>query len=169
MLDDSTWQPLAFWMRDSQLNTIINGSGWIFPASETLHFLGLILLFGSLLIMDMRILGFARALPVKTLMTFTPYTIIGFGINVVTGIIFLFADPVRYFPNLSWQLKMLCVGGAAANVLYFKFVIFPVIERAGDAVCERLDARIVAAASLVLWALVIIFGRLIPYLGSDGG
>jgi hypothetical protein len=169
MLDDSTWQPLAFWMRDSQLNTIINGSGWIFPASEKLHFLGLIMLFGSLLIMDMRILGFARSLPIKPLMGFTPFTIIGFAINLVTGIIFLFADPVRYFPNLSWQLKMLCLAGAAANVLYFKFVIYPVIERDGDAACARLDARIVAAASLSLWALVIIFGRLIPYLGSDGG
>jgi hypothetical protein len=169
MIDDALWQPLAFWMKGSHFNAIINGSGWIFPTAETLHFFGLILLFGSLLIMDMRILGFAPRLPLKPLMAFTPFTIIGFGINVLTGTVFLFADPLRYLPNLSFQLKLLCMAGAVANVLYFKFVIHPAIERDGDMASARLDARLVAGMSLLLWAMVIIFGRLIPYLGSDGG
>lgn len=169
MLNESTWLPIASWLAQSPMNAIVNGSTWIFPTSETLHFLGLILLFGSLLIMDLRILGYAKALPLKAVMAFTPFTILGFAINLATGIIFLFADPMRYFPNLSFQLKVICIIGAMANVLYFKYVIHPKIERDGDAAAMRADAQFVAAASLILWTLVIVFGRLIPYLGSDGG
>ncbi len=169
MFPDAFWQPIAFWMRDTSLSAWVNGTSWVFPTAEILHFLGLILLFGSLAVIDFRIIGVARRLPLKPLMAFVPFTLLGFVINLATGIIFMFADPIRYFPNPSWQLKMLCVAAAFANVLYFKFVIHPVIERDGDAAAARFDARFVAAASLILWTLVIAFGRLIPYLGADGG
>jgi hypothetical protein len=169
MLNESTWLPIATWLAASPISDVVNSSTWIFPASETLHFLGLILLFGSLLIMDLRILGYAKALPLQAVMAFTPYTIIGFAINLVTGAIFVLTDPIRYFSNLSFQLKIICIIGAMANVLYFKYVIHPRIDREGEVAAARTDARFVAAASLVLWTLVIVFGRLIPYLGSDGG
>lgn len=154
---------LMSWMDNSGLHDWVVGSGWIWPMLETFHFLGLCLLLGSLIFVDLRVVGYNKTAPLKPIHAFVPITIIGFSLNAITGLLFMFGDPFRYFPNVAFQFKMFLIFLAGLNVLYFELKVHPKIKAAGDAAELGLDARIVAGASLVFWVGVILAGRLIPY------
>ena len=155
--------PLINWMKQSAVHDFVTQNGWVWPTLETFHFLGLCLLLGSLIFVDLRVLGFNKKAPLKEIHAFVPLTIIGFSINALTGLLFLFGDPERYFPNVAFQIKMFLVFLAGLNVLYFELRVHPKIKQFGDAAKLGFDAKFVAGASLVFWVLVIILGRMIPY------
>ena len=76
---------LLFRIESSALGQTMRDSIWLFPAAEILHFMGLSLLIGSLLVVDCRLLGFARGFPVAAVYRFLPLALAGFSINLVTG------------------------------------------------------------------------------------
>jgi hypothetical protein len=152
------------WMRDSALAAMITNNIWVFPALETLHFIGLILLMGSLLVMDLRFLGFAPRIPVNAVLAFLPIALIGFAINLTTGILFLFSDPYNYYENLSFRLKMLAVLLAGLNALWFKLSLNMESVTTQNSENTGMQIRLIAGISLLLWISVIVFGRMIPYL-----
>src|SRR5688500_1972007 len=107
------------WMEGSWLAHAILETAWVFPTLEILHFLGLILLIGSLYVIDLRFIGVAPRIPYKAVLPFIPISILGFGINLVTGIMFLLTDPPHYYSNLAFRLKMGVVVLAGLNALWF--------------------------------------------------
>lgn len=153
-------QAIAEWMSDTSLNHYIVNHSYVWPTLECLHFIGLCLLFGSLLLIDLRALGVASTLPFSAVEKFILVSISGFGINLITGIAFLFGDPGRYFENPSFQLKMLCILLALLNALYFSWRM----KKRSDIEKFSVDMKFAAGFSLVLWIAVIVFGRLIPYV-----
>lgn len=154
---------VLFWMEASALGQLMRNSAWLFPMAEMLHFMGLSLLMGALLVVDFRLLGFSRNTPIDAVYQFLPLTAAGFGINLVTGILFCFSDPFRYFPNVAFRLKMLLVLLAGLNVLYFALTAYGKTAQPGtDGVANRI--KTVAALSLIFWTGVIILGRFIPYV-----
>jgi len=169
-------QNLVNWMSDSTLNHYINIYSWVWPTLESLHFIGLCLLFGSLLVIDLRIIGVASHVPLKAIEKFIIIILIGFGINFTTGIIFLFGDPSRYFVNPSFQIKMLLILLAIINAFYFSVRLKQYYIHSGSSDTQQsddkqqnsvrlpLDIKLLACLSLLLWLGVIIFGRLIPYV-----
>ena len=152
------------WMESSALARMVVDNAWAFPALETVHFIGLILLIGSLYVIDLRFLGFAPRIPLDAIIKFIPVSIIGFTINFSTGIMFLFADPFRYYPNLAFRLKMLAVLLAGLNALWFKFAVDLEALASDNTAQPRMTLRWIAGISLLLWTSVIVFGRMIPYL-----
>ena len=80
-------------------------SVWLFPMAEILHFMGLSLLIGSLLVVDFRLLGFARNFPVAAVYRFLPVALAGFGINLVTGAMFFFSDPFPLLPQYRFPAE----------------------------------------------------------------
>ena len=143
----------------SALGQVMRDSVWLFPMAEILHFMGLSLLIGSLLVVDFRLLGFARNFPVAAVYRFLPVALAGFGINLVTGAMFFFSDPFRYYPNIAFRLKMLFILLAGLNALYFALTVHRhTTEDPGAAV------RTVSALSFLFWIGVIILGRFIPYV-----
>ena len=147
----------------SVLGQLMHSSVWLFPMAEILHFIGLSLLIGALLVVDFRLLGFARGFPVTTVYRFLPLALAGFSINLVTGIMFFFSDPFRYYPNIAFRLKMLFIILAGLNALYFALTTNRHAALTGG---EDPGAAIktVSALSLLLWVGVIILGRFIPYV-----
>jgi hypothetical protein len=141
---------------------------WVWPLGETLHFIGMCVLLGTVGVVDLRILGVAKGIPIKLLEKFIPLGVIAFLVNLVTGFIFIAGNPVggpmEYLTNLSLQLKMLVVLIAGINLLIF---YVRGIQRSLEAVPADGDAsggaKVVAAVSLTAWILVIIFGRFIMY------
>jgi hypothetical protein len=124
----------------------------------------LILLLGSLLIIDLRFLGFAPRIPLNAVLGFLPLSLLGFVINLTTGILFLFSDPYHYYSNLAFRLKMLAVLLAGLNAIWFKLSInleSPSFESSRN---PGMQLRFIAGLSLFLWLSVIVFGRMIPYL-----
>ena len=156
-------QEILAWMESTGLSRFILESAWVFPTLETLHFLGLILLIGSIYVVDLRLLGIGAVAPVSAVMRFVPVSLVGFAINLGTGTMFLFADPFRYYPNLSFRLKMLAIVLAGLNAIWFKYALYPSID-AADQAFPLATARSIALISLVVWTSVIILGRMIPYL-----
>jgi hypothetical protein len=139
------------------------GSAWVWPAMEALHFLGMALLFGSILLASVRVLGVARAVPYAALHRLLPLGVFGFAINVVTGIVFFIVDSGRY-SAMTWgfypKMALIVVGGMA--VVYFTIFERPWELKADDD--APLAAKAVAVVTVLIWTVVIGYGRLLPYL-----
>lgn len=148
------------------INTWVLSSAWLWPTLEILHFLGLSLLLGSLLVIDLRLAGLFRQIDVAATHKLLPWTLAGFGLNLATGILFVFGDPARYAANIGFRWKMALVLIAGLNALWFFRKINPVMrswQAHGDTPAL---AKIIAIVSLGTWTGVLLLGRLIPYIGT---
>jgi hypothetical protein len=160
-------RPILDWMEGTWINEFMLGPPWTWPIMETIHFTGMCLLFGPLLIMDLRLIGFDRlGLPSASVHKLIPLTITGFVINLVTGIFFMFGNPYRYAMNISFAMKMMLVLLAGINALYFWKKALPVLEGHGPHEDVPTSIKVVGLSSLLLWTGVLATGRLIPYVGT---
>lgn len=159
--------PILNWMESTWLNDFALGPQWTWPIMETLHFTGMCLLFGPLLIMDLRVLGFDRlTLPQGAVHKLIPLTILGFVINLLTGIVFVFGNPYRYAMNISFAIKMVLMFLAIVNAIYFWVKAMPILENEGEHADAPMSVKVLGLSSILLWTGVLAGGRLIPYLGT---
>ena len=150
------------------VNDYVATHDFVWPVCEIIHFFGMFMLIGSVGLIDLRILGVAKGIPIRALERFVPLGVIGLLLNVITGLIFVGGNPVggpqEYLGNLAFQIKMFLILIAGINVVVF--YLFG-IARAADATPADGDApasaKVVAALSLLLWFSVILFGRYIMY------
>jgi len=157
------------WMESTWINSLVMDYPWTWTTLETLHFLGLCLLIGAVLIMDLRLIGFQRVIPLGAVHGLMPVAIVGFAINLITGLGFLFGNPNLYAPNYAFWLKMVLVLLAGLNFLFFLFKVEPSLAKLDPHAPTPTLAKAVGAASLVFWFGVLTYGRLLPYLGTGGG
>lgn len=150
----------------SALNQWIVAAWWIWPIFEILHFFGLSLLFGGLLVIDLRLAGHFRRLDPVATHALIPLVLAGFIINLVTGILFFYGDPVTYASNAMFQLKMLLIACAGANALVYYWKVQPLLHTWTADTNPPPAAKTVAYVSLTLWTIVMLCGRLIPYVGE---
>jgi len=153
--------PLARVIGDAMANL-----KWGWPASETVHFIGLSLLFGVVLLVNLRMLGFMKSIPYSTLHRLLPWGVLGFGINVVTGMLFFIgAPPDFYMPNtvFLWKLALILVAGA--NALYF--TVFEQAWTVGEGDTPPMAARVAAASGILMWVGVIFCGQMLPFFGHS--
>ena len=148
--------------------SVVNDHDWVWPVCEMFHFFGMAILIGTVGILDLRILGVGKGLPIAKLEALVPLGIAGFVVNALTGAVFIAGNPsggpIAYLGNLAFQLKMLLVLLAGINLVAFYFTgISREAEALGPMDDAAVNAKIVAAASILLWIGVIIFGRLIMY------
>ena len=92
---------------------------WTWPISETLHFCGLVLMTGTVGAFDLRLLGLGKGIAPAALHRSLRYGVIGFGISVVTGSLFIFGQPDQYFYNDAFKVKVVCLALLGLNVLAF--------------------------------------------------
>ena len=148
------------------INTWVLSTYWLWPLLEIIHFIGLSLLLGSMLVVDLRLAGYLRQIDIMTTHRLLPWAAIGFMMNLVTGFLFIMGDPGRYAINIGFQMKMVLILVAGLNVLFFALKINPLIaswERHGD---TPVIAKTVAWVSLGAWTAILLLGRLIPYIGT---
>jgi hypothetical protein len=150
------------------LGDFVGKNDWVWPICEILHFFGMAAIIGTVGLTDARMLGLAKGIPIKALEKFIPLGVIGFLINVVTGVIFIAGNPVggprEYVTNLALQLKMLLVLIAGINLLLFYVtgIEKKVAGLPADGTAPT-GAKVVAIVSLIAWFGVIFMGRLIMY------
>ena len=158
---------LLDWMETTWLNELVIGYAWTWPTLETLHFLGMCMLFGPIIVMDLRLAGFhENVMPAQAVHTLIPLTLVGFATNLITGVMFFFGDPYRYSINISFQLKMVLVLLGGLNALFFWLKVTPLMDGPQAVANPPAYIKLVGLASLALWTGVLCFGRLIPYLGT---
>ena len=138
-------------------------STWASPAGETVHFLGMSLSIGVLLAVNLRILGVMRQVPFAAVHRLLPWGMLGFGVNLVTGMFFFVGQPGQYVQNVPfyWKVGFLMIAGA--NFLYL--TVFKKMW-AADASESSVADKTMAVSSIIAWLAVLYAGRMLPFLGN---
>jgi len=132
---------------------------------EGTHVLTLMLFAGTILFVDLRLLGLALPkVPIsKVTRALLPYTVVGFVLMIVTGLLVYFSKPFDYYHNAAFRVKVVFLLAAAANIFIFHGRVQGDQAQWDANPLPPVAARRSAAASLVLWLLVIAAGRCMAY------
>ena len=153
------------WIKSASIASFVLGRPWVWPASETLHFIGLALLLGVVLVVNLRMLGIGKNLPFAALHRMLPLGILGFGINSMTGMLFFIATPGQYTQNVAFFWKIVLVMLAGVNLLYLTMFDEPWALGPGDD--APLTSKVIAESAIFLWVGVIYCGRMLPFIGNS--
>jgi hypothetical protein len=156
------------WLATTSLSWAARGGvPWLWPLCETLHFMGMAMLVGIIGVLDLRMVGVAKALPIGPIAGFLPWGVAGFLINLCTGFVFFSGDPLQYSANPAFQLKVLFILLAGVNVLVFYATgLRRRVETVRAGQDAPLAARLLGATSLFLWVGVMYWGRMLPFIGD---
>ncbi len=155
----------------SKISDVMVNSPWVWPASESVHFLGLSLTFGVLLAVNLRILGVMKQVPFEAVHRLLPWGMLGFGANLITGMLFFIGQPNQYVGSAPFYWKVVFLMIAGANFLYLTVFrkAWPAGDNAGTALEGTWDASLadkaMAVLSLFSWAAVLYGGRMLPFIG----
>ena len=138
---------------------------WAYPATEALHIVGIGLLFGSVAIVDLRLIGLGRRVPVSALAGFAvPWSLAGFVLAAATGLLMFTAHAAEFLTLPVFILKMglILAGGINAAILHAGVLGD---TRAWDiGAATPWAAKVAGALSIALWVGVVACGRLLAYL-----
>lgn len=140
----------------------VRATNWMFATGESFHFIGLCLLFGGLIFVDLRLMGYFKRMSVKAALSYLPFVIAGFLINLASGWLFFTAAPPAYWDNPAFLWKMSFIVLAGLNALWFQIVEHPKVIHLGPGEDVPMASKISAGASLILWLLVLLLGRWLP-------
>ena len=143
-------------------NYLVN-SPWAWPAAETVHFLGLSLSIGVLLAVNLRILGVMQRVPFADVHRLLPWGMLGFGANLITGMLFFIGLPGQYIANAPFYWKVVLLVLTGGNFLYLTVFTKP---WKGDGLSASVADKAMALGSIVAWLGVLYAGRMLPYLGN---
>lgn len=144
----------------------VTSTVWLWPLMEIIHFIGLSLLLGALIVIDLRLAGFFRQISLAATHKLLPFVFLGFGLNLVTGVLFFIGDPMRYSANIGFKIKMILVIIAGLNSVWYYRKISPLLHTWGPNADTSTLAKTIALISLGCWTGVLLLGRLIPYVGT---
>jgi len=151
----------------TSISSVMVNSQWVWPAAETVHFLGLCLSFGVLLAINLRILGVMKQVAFSDLHRLLPWGMLGFGANLITGMLFFVGQPGQYLSSAPFYWKVIFLMIAGANFLYL--TVFGKAWKADGGV--KFDANLadkaMAVTSLFAWVAVLYAGRMLPFLGKS--
>ena len=159
----------AAWVDTHAWSTALHESLWVYPLVESTHVLTLMLFVGMLAMVDLRMLGVAfRDTPVSELTSrLLPWSVAGFVIMVVTGVLLFYAIPVRTAHSVWFRVKVVLLIAAAINAWWFHRRVSKDRERWDAQEKPPLGVRLAAATSLGVWTGVIVAGRMIAYNWFD--
>jgi len=141
---------------------LMTASKWWWAFMMDLHFVGLVVLIGTVGILDLRMLGFAKQIPIDPLHRLVPWAMAGFGLNLVTGVMAFTGMDQYYTYDVAFWLKMLAIMLLGVNVAAFYLTgAFDSVEGLGPGDDAPPLAKFIAATSLFLWFTVITLGRYI--------
>lgn len=147
------------------LGAPIRQSLWLFPALETLHILGFALLYGSIVVVDLRLLGLGRGLPVTRLAALAlPWTTGAFALIVPTGLTMFVGHVDDYVRNPAFGVKMALVAVGVANAWLLRRGALAGAARWDVDAMPPAGVRVAAVVSLAAWTGAIVCGRLIAYV-----
>lgn len=156
---------LCVWLENTHVAAAIRESTWLFPTIETIHVLCIVIVVGSIAMFDLRLLGmWSRDRSVTDVYDdVMPWTRASFIGAVIAGGLLFSSSATKYYHNVPFRLKMLTLLLAGLNTAYFELWTRRGITAWNDAVRTPLAARLAGGISLVLWILVVAFGRWIGF------
>lgn len=143
---------------------IAGGVRWAWATCQTLHFMGLSLLMGVVFLVDLRMLGVLKNVSFAALHRLLPWGMLGFGLNLLTGMCYFLAAPEQYTKNVTFYWKIALVMVAGLNAIYFTVFDEPWAVGATDD--APLKVKVIAVSAVVLWVGVMFCGLMLPFLGN---
>jgi hypothetical protein len=146
---------------DTGIYALMN-TRWGWPIAESVHFVGLCLLMGTVGMFDLRMMGLVRGLSLSALHRLVPYGVLGWLMCVASGSLFVIAAPLEYIFNDAWQIKMLLMAIAGINMaVFYLSTTAKRVHALGPDDMPPLAARIIAIVSFMSWLGVITCGRVV--------
>ena len=152
------------WITAAWVQALVGEHTWLWPSLEALHFIGLWLLFGVVLLVNLRMLGMMKAASFSALHRMLPWSVLGLGINLVSGMMWVISTPEQYSSNISFFWKMGFLMLAGLNLLYLTTFDQPWEVKAGEDASFMNKA--IAFSAIASWVCVMYFGRMLPFLGN---
>jgi hypothetical protein len=142
------------WLQQTPISISIRESTWVFPILDAVHCVGIILVAGTIVIVDLRLLGFGlrRESVSSVIAQVLPWTFFGFAFMFVTGSLLAWAEPVKLYQSVFFRWKLLFLAVAGLNALLFHYTRLTPAR-----------GRLIGAVSILCWISVIAAGRAIGY------
>jgi hypothetical protein len=149
-------------LQESALGHVMRSSPFLYPAAEILHILGFVVLVGSIVALDLRLLGFGRGIAIQPLaQLLLPLSRVGFVVAISMGFLLFSADAAHVVRNPAFLAKLLLIAAALINIAIAHLGPWRrALQWHGD---PPAGAKLTGFASLVLWISAICAGRLIAY------
>jgi hypothetical protein len=153
------------YLYDTSLATAMREGASLFPWIESIHVLAITLVVGTIAIVDLRLIGFSahRRSANRLIRDMLPFTWGAFAVAVVTGTLMFIPNAPSYWANTEFRVKLCLVVLAGLNMAFFHLTSYRKIGQWDEAPRPPVLARAAGVTSLVLWILVIVFGRWIGF------
>ena len=154
------------WLEQTAIGTGIRESLWLFPAIETLHLFGIVVLVGTTTAFDLRLLGWAlrRERVTSLAVRLLPWSWAGFAVQVATGVLLFSSEAVKVYANTAFRVKMLLLVLAGVNALIFHLTTYRSVTAWDDGDAIPGGAKIAGVCSVLLWLGIIAAGRFIGFV-----
>lgn len=162
LLEPTPAPTILNWMEMSALGEWVATSPYGYYGMLAFHAVGLAMLVGSVMVIDLRLLGRLQGIQLKGLARLSKIPWYGFVINAVSGVVIFFSEANKmFFSATFWSKIFLVFTGVSALAVMQRTVLRPIAESGAPVTT---NAKLQAAFSLAVWTAVIIVGRLIAYL-----
>jgi hypothetical protein len=153
------------WVAQTPLSVSIRESIWVYPILNILHCVGVLLAAGTIVVVDLRLLGFGlRRFAVSSVVSqVVPWTLAGFGFMALTGSLLAWSEPLRLYKSMFFPWKLVLLALVGVNALCFHLGIYRSVGAWDTQSLTPPRARIAGAVSLLCWISVIGAGRAIGY------
>lgn len=158
----SWFLPIFRWFDKSALGETINGSNWLFPGIEAVHIVALALLFGTILILNLRLFGLVlRTKPVPQLAReLAPWTLCSLIVILISGGLLFSSEAMKSYSSVPFQLKMVFLFAA----IVFHFTFYRNLTQKDESQVSVIWSRVAAVFSILLWLGVGVGGRAIGFV-----
>jgi hypothetical protein len=159
----------AQWLASTPNSIALHESQYMYAIVESTHVVTLWLFLGTLVMLDLRMLGFAlKRVPVgEVAAKLLPWTFAGFVVMVITGILLFYAIPVRSYHSIFFRVKVVLLILGGLNAWHYHVTAHKTVEQWGADARPPRSVRLAAAASISVWAGVVVTGRMIAYNWFD--
>jgi hypothetical protein len=153
------------WIQQTPLSVAIRESIWVYPILNVLHCVGILLVAGTIVVVDLRLLGFGmrRTVVSSVVSQVLPWTLSGFGFMFLTGSLLAWSEPVRLYRSIFFPWKLLFLAIAGLNALLFYLGVYRGVGSWDSATLTPARARLAGALSILSWICVIAAGRAVGY------
>ncbi len=154
---------LVDWLPQTWLAGVVLDYRWAWPICESIHFCGLVMIFGAVSLVDLRVLGLVHVVSFSAVHRLIGIAVMGIVLSALTGIMFIAGTPDQYFYNSAFHWKLVFFAVLLLNLGYFYVAKFPALRNLPAGELAPLTARISAAVSLAALIGVMAAGRLLTF------
>lgn len=153
------------WVGAMESSVALRESLNAYPIMLTSHVVGMCMFAGLIMMMDLRLAGWGNLHSSITDVQkrLFPWQMVGFAISIVTGLLLLFSDPMRFYSNFYFWTKNALLVLAGLNMWYFHATTYQTVEQWNDDPTPPFRARVAGVLSIAFWGSIIVVGRMIAY------